>query len=66
MRGDGMLFVREDAVEAAWAIVEVSPNQVVHHLFCGQRSTSLNPGRVRCLRGYRLPHANAHQDLRAQ
>jgi len=22
MRGDGMLFVREDAVEAAWAIVD--------------------------------------------
>jgi glucose-6-phosphate 1-dehydrogenase len=22
MKGDGMLFVREDAVEAAWAIVE--------------------------------------------
>jgi len=22
MHGDGMLFVREDAVEAAWAIVE--------------------------------------------
>jgi len=32
MHGDGMLFVREDAVEAAWAIVDpILANKTVLH-----------------------------------
>ena len=41
MAGDGALFTREDAVEAAWAVVE--PVLKTHHRICPYKRGSWGP-----------------------